>query len=784
MHGTKARNLHAVKQLGLPVPEFYEIDAATLTKLDEPAVKKKVLSVFSKWREAHNCQAVAVRSSAKGEDTIEQSFAGQYDSVMNIKDKNRFLKALRTVADSKPSSAYSSKKGLEVHAIVQRYIEPDIAGVLFTVNPSNGLPEMIINAVKGHGSKVVEGGESKSVHIDRIADDLRFEENSSILTKEQVRLLQETGEKIERHFSCPQDIEWAFSDGKLHILQTRPITKIAHLQVWDNANLGESFPGIVMPLTFSIARRGYELAYKSQSYEAGLDWYQLESNHRTFNAMVGLFAGRMYYNLASWYRFIGLFPNNNRNQKYLDQQLQTIGNAAYLPPSKYPLSYKVRFYSRIARRTLLFERERKHFWKYLEKNYRKYENLPLGNDIFILLDRYKFIEQSIVPHMGRSADNDFFVMIYHGILKNKFAGWFGEDSTRVTDFLGSLHEVISAKQADLLNEIAAGIKSDPVAANLLKNSEYDKLDIYLLNSKISKSLLEYRQKFLHRFAEDQKIEALNPLLPLEGFYSLIKTYQQLNEKSVRKRRHNAQLAEIARNRKIMQNLGFSRKLLYKFLLNRLKHHLRIREHNRLLRGKAYAYLRELFQQTGPVLKSKGLIDKNNDIYYLDIEELIRLTNGAGYGDNLKNIISSRKKSYAKYKKIKAPGRFITTYITNSLPEDFISSQTSTKVSSKSLPGSISSPGNIEGKVIVLDKPVVPKEPFDILVVSHTDPGWTPLIALAKGLVVEHGGILSHAAIVTRELGIPSIIGVEDATRNLKDGMKVRINSARGTVDIL
>jgi phosphoenolpyruvate synthase/pyruvate phosphate dikinase len=102
----------------------------------------------------------------------------------------------------------------------------------------------------------------------------------------------------------------------------------------------------------------------------------------------------------------------------------------------------------------------------------------------------------------------------------------------------------------------------------------------------------------------------------------------------------------------------------------------------------------------------------------------------------------------------------------------------------SLKGLMSSPGTVEGIALVLKEPKIPKEPYDILIASHTDPGWTPLLALAKGVVVEHGGMLSHAAIVTRELGIPSLIGVNDVTSIIKSGMKVRINSQTSTLEII
>jgi rifampicin phosphotransferase len=782
MNGAKAKNLHILQDMGLPVPVFYELPAKTLQKLDDPAVAQQVTIAFETWRTEHGCQSVAVRSSAEGEDSADQSFAGQYVSVMNVQTKQQLLRALRRVANSKANTSYSRKKH-PVHAIVQQYIQPQTAGVLFTVNPASGRAEMVINAAEGHGSQAVEGHDVQTTHIDRITNDVRANGKRPLLTDDHIRQLQTLGQTIESHFGSPQDIEWAFTNTALYVLQTRPITKITHLQVWDNANLGESFPGIVLPLTFSISRRGYELVYKSQGYAAGLTWYQLEGNHRTFSAMVGLFGGRMYYNLANWYKFIGLFPNNSQNQKYLDEQLQTIGDAAYLPPSRYPLSYRLRFFARVVRRGVLFGHEKKRYWRYLQQAYATYEALPAGTDLFALLDRYIYMEQTIIPHMGRAADNDFFVMIYHGMLKSRLQKWLGADHLQATAFLGSLHDVISARQATLLTELAQTISADQYATRLLNQHKYAELDAHLLATSAKPLLEEYRAKFLHRFAEDQKIEAHNPLLSLDGFYGLIQTYQHLDLGQLTARRQQALQAEQQRNQAITRQLSVRQRLVYRLLLGRLKHHLRIREHNRLLRGRAYAYLRELFIIVGDSLHAQGLVDTPGDVYYLDIEELLRFTQGTGYQDDTKQTVAARRRQYKSYEKLSPPSRFITTGLTSELPAEFKTAAPRLTTPTKQLTGTICSPGAVTGKVIVLDKPVIPKEPFDILVVSHTDPGWTPLIALAKGLIVEHGGILSHAAIVTRELGIPSIIGVTDATRRLKTGMTVSINPAKGAVEV-
>jgi phosphohistidine swiveling domain-containing protein len=540
-----------------------------------------------------------------------------------------------------------------------------------------------------------------------------------------------------------------------------------------------------MPLTFSIARRGYELVYKSQGYKAGLNWYQLEANQRTLNAMIGIFAGRMYYNLLNWYKFIGLFPNNHKNQKYLDEQLQTAGETVYLPYQKHTIGYLITFRLRMLQRAIFFEHERKRYWYYLESAFEQYNRLPKSKDLVCQLERYAFIEQMIVPHMGRAADNDFFVMTYNGILKKKLSSWLGEPAHAKNDFLGAFHDVVSARQATLLMEIAVSIQQNQKAIGLLHEDRFEELDHYLTATPTQTLLNEYREKFLHRFAQDQKIEARNPLLKLDGFYTLIKTYMQLDAGLVRKRQKQALADERRKSRMIESKLGFIRRLEYSFLINRLKHHLRIREHNRLLRGKIYSLLRELFIDVGETMARQGFWTEANDVYYLDIDELFQLVDGSGYGNKLQDLISERKTLYKEFSQIEAPVRFKTRGVITELPHEFsVKNKTSNIQRAKQWTGTIASPGEVQGRVIVLREPIVPNEPFDILVVSHTDPGWTPLIALAKGLIVEHGGILSHAAIVTRELGIPSIIGIEGITTQLRSGQQVRLDANKGVVEAL
>ena len=783
MSGQKANSLQRLKAEGLPVPEFYVVTADQLDRLSDREAVQQLIADLGDWRSQHDIRAVAVRSSAEAEDGPERSFAGQCASVMPVRTDQEFVSALRTVAESRAHRGCGPDGG-RVHALVQLYVEPELAGVLFTVNPANGRLEMVINAVRGRGRQAVEGGPVGSVYVGRPDGPTWSTGGSPGLKRAQLAQLVRCAEATEAIMGTPQDIEWAFAGRKLHILQTRPITRIAHLQVWDRSNIGESFPGLVRPLTFSISRRGYELVYQSQAHASGLSWLQIASCRRTFQAMIGLFGGRVYYNLGRWYQFIGLFPGNSQRQRYFDAQLQTVGEAAYLPPARHSWRYRLGYYVRVARRALLFEHERARYWRYLERTYRQYERLPPGPDPFLLLARYSFIEQRVVPHMGRSADNDFLVMICHGLLQKRLKRWLGPADGQTADFLGTLHDVISARQALLLNDIAAHISDDPTARSLLAAGRYRELDSHLGESAAAPLVDEYRERFLHRFAEDQKLEARNPQLTLDGFYRLVAAYTKLDNRAVKDRHLQALAAETQRQRRIARRLNWPQRLLYRLLIGRLKHHLRIREHNRLLRGRAYAYLRCLFAELGRSLADRQLLDGPDDIYYLDLDEILRLIDGTGYHDDLRPVVRKRRRVYAGYENQEAPDRFVTVGLTGQLPDDFDREGAADDRPARSLPGVVSSPGSVTGRAAVLQHPIVPDEPFDILVVTHTDPGWTPLIALARGVVVEHGGMLSHAAIVTRELGIPSIIGVVGAVGAIRSGDTVRLDAAKGAVEIL
>lgn len=780
--GSKADNLELLSKAGFNVPKFFVVPAQVAKDLSNNNGKARLKAELENWMKENNTSSVAVRSSSIQEDTKEQSFAGQFETVLDVSSGEDFIKALKTVFSSRQSSAYSKKTGL-VHAIVQAFVEPDISGVIFSVNPANGNNEFVINAARGRGTNVVEGKNAEQYFVDRL-DTSQFSilGESKFLTKTQLEEISSITLQVESLFGEPQDIEWAIKDDQLFVLQARPITKISHLRVWDSSNISESFPGIVLPLTFSIAKRGYLLGYKAQAYSAGLSWYELEAHNRTFDAMIGIFNGKMYYNLLNWYRYISLFPGSKRNQKFLDDQIATQGQAVYQAPRKLKTSFRIKFLFRVLYRTVFFRHELNNFYKRFAAFEEEMNRMPRGNDSQLLMLQYSHIEQTIIPQFARTLDNDFLVMTYHGWLKKLLNKWLPDKPFEKNSIIGSISGVMSVEQALSLYSIADDIKNDKEAYELLQKNHYDLLDKHLAGTETQRKIEEYINIFGHRFAQDQKIEAPNPTLEKFGIYKVMKPYVSLDSSEINRRLSDSSVASKEIEDRLLAKLSFTQKIVYRWLLKHLKRHLRLREKNRLLRGRVYGHMRELFPKVGKALATEELIDSEKDIFYLQIEEIYQAMQGTVVVNDLKSRVKVRKDAYVKFHHIDMPERFITTSLPSLEKVEHV--KEASVVSKDSIEGLISSPGTVEGRVLVLEEPVIPEEPYDILVAKHTDPGWTPLIALAKGVIVEHGGMLSHAAIVTRELGIPSIIGVKNVTSVLKTGMQVRINSQNSTVEII
>ena len=212
-------------------------------------------------------------------------------------------------------------------------------------------------------------------------------------------------------------------------------------------------------------------------------------------------------------------------------------------------------------------------------------------------------------------------------------------------------------------------------------------------------------------------------------------------------------------------------MLDRLLISKFRKYASRREEFRLLRSNMFGFVRKLCRRIGALLERSGNLSQADDVFYLEYEELMRAAGDSSLRPLLKRIVEKRKMEYALYEGTVPPTHFCGT------PDHSVALSTAAKLKGK--PGS---PGIVRGRIMRFPEFRLPETgSFDIAVASHTDPGWTPLIALSKGIIIEHGGLLSHASIAARELGIPAVIGANGALDVLHDGDIVEINGMTGSI---
>jgi phosphohistidine swiveling domain-containing protein len=751
--GGKAKNLTILAGAGFRVPRF----------ISHFSTSAQLTSILDS--DFRGIMYFAVRSSAFGEDSANKSFAGQFYSAIGV---------TRAHVQREIEKVIMSYKGREGSVIIQEFVPSETSGVLFTEVASN---KIIINSTLGLCSTVVNGEACDEYITDKTGliitkkicdknalffqDGLHVRRMSSeeSLSAAQIKQLAQTAAKIQKLFGTPQDVEWAYKGGELYILQSRPITtapKIAEIEYFDSANIAESYSGIVLPLTFSFAEMVYSCVYKDLLNKSGVSQKKIAKHSKTFDNLLGYFNGRMYYNMNNWYRMAEFVPGYRRNKQNFESMITSniraeIGKITH-PSYALKILYPILIVVKVLKFGITTRRFKMRVTKELYELRRKDFNNLTYEECLRVFDE---INNQLLRKWYITVENDFFVMTYLGILTTILTK---SEIQRVLTFASKATE-----QVDALASLSQKMNRVDTLWNAIEDGDIKIFEFEILKQPEIKHELEtYMQTFGGRFANELKLESRG--IDEDGFklLSVLKLYQVYGTRDT-----------VAKKPVISPHpLSIGKK----FFLKKFKKYASQREEFRLLRSNTFAMARKLFRRIGNIFVMENLINSADDIFYLKLEEILQKKY---YDREYKNLVENRKREYISYTHISPPAHFATSH--NVAPSTIVS----TLGSKTTLVGQSASPGKITGRIKVFHEFFIPPHiDFDILVTSHTDPGWTSLIALSKGLIIEHGGILSHASIVARELGIPTIIGVENATKFLKDGDLVELDATSGEIKIL
>lgn len=789
-------------------------------------------------RQFPNSRYFAVRSSALDEDGKHHSFAGQFESYLYVTKDDipaRIKDVWRSVFSERVRAYRESNRlgpSLGIGVIVQEMVDADASGVALGMNAVSGSrKEKLISGLFGVGEGLVSGRLDADHYlvskgkIDRqvvrkkqkmvlnpdgrggtvLVDVPRINQNDQAISDDIIWQLDALLDRLRRVFGLFQDVEFAVQDDVLFILQTRPITnlgklpdKTAEYVVWDNSNIVESYPGVTTPLTFSFISKSYERAYAIFVSFLGVEEATIRRHHRVFENMLGLLHGRVYYNLRSWYHALAMLPGYSLNARFMESMMGV--KEQFDVPESYRLSagkaWKsiVRMVVKMYGRYRSLPRQRAEFKKLLDTTIDKYKRIDFqSKDAYELMQLYLLFERTLLFEWKVPLLNDFFAMIWFGWLQKRCAMYTkGAHPNIHNDLLCGSADIISTQPIHRTIEIATYIHEVEYLKYIFLREDVEQIwkglqtDQRPESVKLHKMIGQYIADFGERCVGELKLETISYAQEPQKFVQIIKSYVEAEittAKTAKNAEDKLRAEAEATMQKILRNKPI-RRWLFRKTLNRTRDLVSSRENLRYERTRAFGIVREIFTYIGKRFHEEDILEFERDIFYLTKDEIFAYIEGRSVTTDLKSLVAVRKEEFERFEQMPVPAERIETYGTVYQSNDFFATNREEPLDGD-LRGVGCCPGRVEGRVrVVLHPGEIQSLEGDILVTSCTDPGWVTLFPSASGILVERGSLLSHSAIVSREMGIPCIVGVAGLLRRLKTGDLITMDGSTGDIKIV
>ncbi len=761
-------------------------------------------------------KAYAVRSSATAEDLPTASFAGQQDTYLNISGKAAILKHISKCWASlftERAVIYRIQNGFDhrkVHlaVVVQKMLVPQAAGILFTADPitgnrkvlsidaSFGLGEALVAGVVNADNYKVRDGKivdkqiaTKKLAINAATDGGTQEEliapeqqNQPALADEKIIELAQIGRTIEEHFGCPQDIEWCLVDDEIYIVQSRPITTLFPIP---EANDSENH------LYISV---GHQQMMTDPMKPLGISVRQLTAGRPMYQA-----GGRMFVDvaadLASPARRHMLVNVLGDSDPLIKSALLTILEREDFIQSSpndspQPNHGPLRGDQSVPNYQVLNEYDPAIVGELIGRSQSAIEALKQQIQSKSGSEMIAFVLEDLEQLRKSLSDPQSFGVFMSAMnastwINQKMQEWLGEKGVADT-LTQSVPNNVTSEMGLALLDVADLIRPYPeVVAYLQGVTDDDFLDelVKLEGGQEARDAIDaYLDKYGMRGVGEIDItrprwrEQPTLLVPL--LLGNIKTFAPGES---RRRFEGGQQQALQKEAELLGRLqqlpdGDQKAAETKRMIDLVRNLIGYREYPKYdLVSRYFVYKQALLKEAEGLVKA-GVLQETEDIYYLTFEELREVvrTNQIDYA-----IISQRKDEYKRYEKL-TPPRVITSdgeIITGAYKRE--------NLPAGALVGLAVSAGMIEGRArVILTMADADLAEGDILVTPFTDPSWTPLFVAIKGLVTEVGGLMTHGAVIAREYGLPAVVGVENATKLIKEGQRIRVNGTEGYVEIL
>lgn len=773
-------------------------------------VVESVAHYLSHFGDEH---AYAVRSSATAEDLPYASFAGQQDTYLNIIGKENILQHIKKCW----ASLYTDRaviyrmqndfdhNQVSICIVVQKMVFPEASGILFTADPITSNRKVLsIDASFGLGEALVSGlvsADNYKVKEDEIVEKVIATKKLAIygrkeggterkkiapnqqkiqtLTEQQILQLARIGRQIEAYFGCPQDIEWCLVDDTIYIVQSRPITTLYPIP---EVNDGKNHVYISV---------GHQQMMTDAIKPLGLSFFLL-----TTSAPMCKAGGRLFVDatqrLASPASRDYLINTLGKSDPLIRDALTTVierENFIELlsdDEKEKDLSKKVPPASSQPQP----ENDPEIVTNLIKNSESSIEELKRNMQTKSGVDVLDFILEDIQQLKKVLFNSQSIAIIMAGMnasswINEKMEQWLGEKNA--ADVLSqSVQHNITSEMGLALLDVADVIRPYPEVIAYLQHVEDDSFLDELIQFKGGEKVRDAIDAFLNKYGMRCSGEiditktrwSEQPATIIPMILNHIRDF----EYGASKRKFEEGLQEaLKKEKELLERLqhlpdGEQKVEETKRMIRNIRNFIGYREYPKYGMIHRYFIYKQALLKEAEKLVQNNVLDEIEDIYYLTFEELHEVvrTNKLDY-----KIIHKQKNAYKLYEKL-TPPRVITSdgeIITGKYKRE--------NLPAEAIVGLPVSSGVVEGRArVILNMEDANLEDGDILVTAFTDPGWTPLFVSIKGLVTEVGGLMTHGAVIAREYGLPAVVGVENATKLIKDGQRIRVHGTEGYIEVL
>jgi phosphohistidine swiveling domain-containing protein len=828
--GSKGFDLYRCVLLGANVPDF----AVIPTEFHAMEDRTKAMSLLREELARTLTElggVVAVRSSSVAEDTCGRSNAGRFRTVLGVDSLGSLEEAVTAVwgsSERRPRQIGGSSKAPPIGCrppltgearlgeedrrssgpalaggrssmehpmavIIQRMLRPDIAGVLFTRNPVSGADSTVIEYVEGLGEALVSGKRDPArleLPNERKNHDARLNHRCSRHTESASRWeeLLRTASALEEAFGYPLDIEWACCGGVFHILQARPITNLPAPEVasgpsYSRVHAEEFFSGPVTPLFHSVFQRLYSENYVGETLETLGISFQREQpllvRHKNYlytdTGMMELALSRMPSGLGDA-RKKEVLPPDIRNAKNRTGErggrgslLRLLGHLMISP-------------------RLWITRLDRHFRERVVPDI--ISRLEDADDLRgmgqkELMENYEELMDIAALHIRTSKWGLVLYSIPLSELVARFMDRNGIEREKLPALMMDLEDNRTLEATRELGSLADIMMKSPEASRVIRKAKptYAGYRDELEKVPGGALMVEHFESILMRYGHRRLSRDLispswsdEPMIPFGIVRQLVLEGKARPGPAGGAERRAAVQLEIERR------LPWGKRMLFRKMSKYLARYTSFRELQRFYLDMILSKLRGLMLEISRRMLAQGSVKREDDIFFLEMRDIENFLLGKNVGERDDNLERKALFNRLGYENLTGtPGR----YMRQGVDFDAVDTSVEKEMSGSSIRGQSVSPGEYSGRVRVIPdlNAETEMEKGDVLITRCLDPGQTHFLMMAGALILEVGGMLSHGAILARELGIPTVAQVRNATTLFRDGQKVLVDGSRGTVAV-